>query len=143
LTGCLSSTVAAAWVKSDPDDHETAMPFIARPAAGVTFVCKVLGNQVRKQWGRMLPISKGARVRISKLGAERCPRIADKQGIVVGGGYYSSVIRVLFDDSRAPVSLNRNYLEEVSLLWEGGIASNAAPTEALSGSDVSAVALSR
>ena len=61
----------------------------------------------------MLPISKGSRVRMSKLGAVRCPRIADKHGIVVGGGYYNTVIRVLFDNSRSPVSLHRDYLEKV------------------------------
>lgn len=61
----------------------------------------------------MLPISKGARVRMSKLGAERCPRIADKHGTVVGGGYYSTVIRVVFDAAKSPVSLHRDYLEEI------------------------------
>jgi hypothetical protein len=61
----------------------------------------------------MSPISKGSRVRMSKLGAVRCPRIADKHGIVVGGGYYNTVIRVLFDNSRSPVSLHRDYLEKV------------------------------
>jgi hypothetical protein len=50
---------------------------------------------------------------MSKRGAERCPRIADKHGTVVGGGYYNTVIRVLFDDSKSPVSLHRNYLEKV------------------------------
>jgi hypothetical protein len=59
----------------------------------------------------MSRISKGTRVRMSKLGAERCPRIADKHGVVVGGGYYDTVVRVLFDSSRSPVSLHRDYLE--------------------------------
>jgi len=69
--------------------------------------------QVREKRGWMSPISKGERVRMSKLGAERCPRIADKHGTVVGGGYYNTVIRVLFDDSKSPVSLHRDYLEKV------------------------------
>jgi hypothetical protein len=81
----------------------------------------------------MSPISKGLRVRMSKLGAERCPRIADKHGTVVGGGCYNTVIRVLFDDSKSPVSLHKDYLEKVVTgseqrhsLGAGGIEGGAA-----------------
>jgi hypothetical protein len=50
---------------------------------------------------------------MSALGAARCPRIADKEGIIVGGGRYTNSFRILFDGSKSPVSLHRNYIEQV------------------------------
>jgi hypothetical protein len=61
----------------------------------------------------MPPIAIGSRVRMSALGAARCPRLADREGIIVGGGRYSNSIRVLFDSSKSPVSLHRDYIEEI------------------------------
>jgi hypothetical protein len=58
-------------------------------------------------------ISVGSRVKLSALGAARCPRIAEKQGVVVGVGRYSNSLRVLLDGSKLPVSLHRDYLDEV------------------------------
>jgi hypothetical protein len=39
-------------------------------------------------------------VRMCALGAARCPRIADKEGIIVGEGRYSNSLRILFDGSK-------------------------------------------
>jgi hypothetical protein len=64
----------------------------------------------------MMPsIAMGSRVRMSALGAERCPRIADKEGIIVGEGRYSNSLRILFDGSKLPVSLHRDYIEQITL----------------------------
>jgi len=52
-------------------------------------------------------------VRMSALGAARCPRIADKEGIIVGEGRYSNSLRILFDGSKLPVSLHRDYIEQI------------------------------
>jgi hypothetical protein len=63
----------------------------------------------------MMPsIAMGSRVRMSALGAERCPRIADKEGIIVGEGRYSNSLRILFDGSKLPVSLHRDYIEQIT-----------------------------
>jgi hypothetical protein len=57
----------------------------------------------------MVPsIAIGLRVRMSALGAARCPRIAEKEGIIVGEGRYSNSLRILFDGSKLPVSLHRD-----------------------------------
>ncbi len=67
----------------------------------------------------MLSLSRGERVRMSKLGAARCPRIAGKSGVVIGTGHYPDVIRVLFDNSKSPVSLHKKYLEKVATELDG------------------------
>ena len=56
----------------------------------------------------------GARLKMSALGAARCPRLADRQGIIVGGGRYHCTVRVIFDGSKSPMSLHQDYLELVS-----------------------------
>jgi len=56
----------------------------------------------------------GMRIRMSELGAVRCPRIAAKTGVIVGRSQQNSSVRVLFDGSRSPVSLHRDYLEQIS-----------------------------
>ncbi len=53
-------------------------------------------------------------MRMSALGAARCPRIADKEGIIVGEGRYSNSLRILFDGSKLPVSLHRDYIEQIT-----------------------------
>lgn len=58
-------------------------------------------------------ITIGARVKMSPLGAVRCPRLADREGMVVGGGQYPSTARIIFDGFKAPMSLHRDYVEPV------------------------------
>ena len=58
----------------------------------------------------------GARVKMSPLGAARCPRLAGKEGVVVGGGQNPSSVRVIFDGSKTPRSLHRDYVEPVASL---------------------------
>ena len=60
-----------------------------------------------------IEITIGARVKLSPLGAVRCPGLADREGVVVGGGRYPSTARVIFDGFRAPTSLHRDYVEPV------------------------------
>jgi hypothetical protein len=54
------------------------------------------------------------RIRMSALGAARCPNLAGREGVVVGAGRYHSTVRVLFDDFRSPTSLHRTYIEPVA-----------------------------
>jgi len=44
-----------------------------------------------------IDIRRGDRVRLSPLGAARCPRLADKEGLIVGVGRYQSTVRIIFD----------------------------------------------
>jgi hypothetical protein len=53
----------------------------------------------------------GSRVRMSRLGASRCPGLAGKVGIVFGRGQYGNSVRVIFDGNRTPTSLHQDYLE--------------------------------
>jgi len=61
---------------------------------------------------RRFPI--GTRVQMSKLGAVRCPRSADKTGTVVGGGNLTNVVWVLFDGNRTATPLYRGYIKAVA-----------------------------
>ena len=42
-------------------------------------------------------ITVGTRFRLGALGAARSPRLAEKEGTVIGGGRYKSTVRVRFD----------------------------------------------
>ena len=53
------------------------------------------------------------RIRMSALGAARCPNLAGREGVVVGMGRYRSTVRVMFDGFRSPTSLHRTYIEPV------------------------------
>jgi hypothetical protein len=66
--------------------------------------------------GRSTPcaIVIGARFRMSLLGAARNPRLADKEGTIVGSSRINSSVRVLFDGRKSPISLHRGYIEQVS-----------------------------
>ena len=55
----------------------------------------------------------GARFRMSALGAARSPRLAKKQGTIVGVSRINSSLRVLFDGSKSPISLHRDYVEQL------------------------------
>jgi hypothetical protein len=60
------------------------------------------------------PIVIGARFRMSVLGAARNPRLAEKEGTIVGSSRINSSVRVLFDGRKSPISLHRGYIEQVS-----------------------------
>ena len=61
-----------------------------------------------------LDITIGSRVRMSPLGAERCPSLADKLGTVVGGSVYNNSVSIRFDGNKSPITLHQNYLEVIS-----------------------------
>ena len=60
-----------------------------------------------------LPIAIGARFRMSALGAVRNPRLAEKQGTIIGSSRLNRSVRVLFDGRKSPISLHRDYIEQV------------------------------
>jgi len=55
----------------------------------------------------------GARIKISSAAG---PRLASKQGIVIGSGRYPDAVRITLDGSKTPITLHRKYLsfEEAS-----------------------------
>ncbi|SDP25686.1 hypothetical protein SAMN05444050_6283 [Afipia sp. GAS231] len=59
-------------------------------------------------------LSIGVRVRMSKLGALRCARLAEKTGTIVGGSVYVNSVSVLFDGNRTPSTIHREYVEVIS-----------------------------
>jgi len=61
------------------------------------------------------PPMAGARIRMSELGAVRCPRFAERKGVLVGCGRHNSSVRILFDGHKYPVSLHRDYIEQIPL----------------------------
>ncbi len=68
------------------------------------------------QSGDRLPgptIAIGTRFRMSALGAARSPRLAKKEGTIVGVSRINSSLRVLFDGSKSPISLHRDYVEQL------------------------------
>jgi hypothetical protein len=54
------------------------------------------------------------RVRMSALGAVRCPNLAGREGVVIGTGRYRSTLRVMFDGFRSATSLHSSYIEPVA-----------------------------
>src|SRR4051812_35638626 len=76
-----------------------------------TLVCDCdfyCGGNLSDQENR-IPI--GTRIKLSELGAIRCPRLSGKLGIVVGWSPYRSSLRVLFDGNKTPTALHPDYLE--------------------------------
>lgn len=57
--------------------------------------------------------SLGVRVRLSALGAIRCPRLAGKTGTVVGRSVYVNSVAVLLDGNKSPRTIHRTYLESL------------------------------
>jgi hypothetical protein len=71
-------------------------------------------------------ITIGSRVRMSRLGAERCPSLADKVGTVVGGSIYNNSFSVRFDGNKTSTTLHHNYLEVIAP-YDRGPDSNSSP----------------
>ena len=59
------------------------------------------------------PIAIGSRFRMSARGAARSPRTAEREGVIVGGGRHSNSVRVLFDGYKSPITLHRDYIEQI------------------------------
>jgi hypothetical protein len=54
------------------------------------------------------------RIRMTALGAARCPNLAGREGVVIGSGRYPSTVRVMFDGFRSATSLHHTYIEPVT-----------------------------
>ena len=54
------------------------------------------------------------RVKLSALGAARCPNLAGRTGVIIGTGLYRSTFRIMFDGFKAPTSRHSTYIEPLS-----------------------------
>ena len=55
----------------------------------------------------------GDRVRMTRLGASRCMRLADRMGTIVGGSVYANSVSVRFDGNKSSSTLHLDYLEVI------------------------------
>ena len=55
----------------------------------------------------------GDRVKMSALGAARCPRLAFKSGTIIGFTKYNGSLTVRFDGNRSATSIHRTYLQQM------------------------------
>ena len=53
------------------------------------------------------------RIRMSALGAMRCPNLAGREGVIIGTGRYRSTFRVMFDGFKSATSLHSTYIEAI------------------------------
>jgi hypothetical protein len=74
-------------------------------------------------------IAVGIRFKMSKLGAVRCPNLADKIGIVVGVSRRTTGVAVLFDGDRRPTYLHRDYLSPASERHRGPPHTHGVPNQ--------------
>lgn len=57
----------------------------------------------------------GERFCLSKLGAERCPRLRNKVGVIVTVRESLASVVVLFDGNRNTTTIHRDYIEPIDL----------------------------
>ena len=55
----------------------------------------------------------GTRFKMSALGADRCPELADQAGIVVDVSPRTTGVTVLFDGAKRPTVLHRDFISLV------------------------------
>lgn len=78
---------------------------------------KALGPRMRSHKGppdQLPPRPERTRIRMTVLGAARCPNLAGREGVVIGTGRYRSTVRVKFDGFRSATSLHNTYIEPVA-----------------------------
>jgi hypothetical protein len=56
-------------------------------------------------------LSNGDRVHLSELGCSRHPRDSEKRGRIVGQTRYPNSLRIIWEGSRWPVTMHRDYLQ--------------------------------
>jgi len=79
----------------------------------IWMIAMVVGRKTPDPPDEQPPAPQLTRVRMSALGAMRCPNLAGREGVVVGAGRYRSTVRVMFDGFKSPTSLHATYVEAV------------------------------
>ena len=57
-----------------------------------------------------IQLGAGARIRLSQLGIERCPKLVQRTGTIVDINRTGSAFRVLFDGTKSVRSIHRTYI---------------------------------
>jgi hypothetical protein len=55
----------------------------------------------------------GCRFQLTRLGAERCPKLRGRTGTILGMARSTRAYRVLFDGMKFPQSLHRSYITPI------------------------------
>ena len=71
------------------------------------------GNESQKDLPDQPALPGRIRVRMSALGAIRCPNLAGREGVIIGTGRYRSTFRVMFDGFKSATSLHSTYIETI------------------------------
>lgn len=58
----------------------------------------------------------GDRIRLTAIGASRCPGLAEKAGTIVGRSIYANSAQVRFDGKLTASTLHHSYLEPIGKL---------------------------
>jgi hypothetical protein len=104
--------VGVRWRPANETGQEIAMtPFNRGNDAGKDFMVTEEACSDRRI---ALRIAIGARFRMSALGAARNPRPAEKQGTIIDSSRLNRSVRAMFDGRRSPMSLHRDYIEQIS-----------------------------
>jgi hypothetical protein len=53
----------------------------------------------------------GSRFRLSALGIERCRKVKNRTGVIIGLSPTGSSVRVIFEGRRQPITLHESYVE--------------------------------
>ncbi|MBR1272906.1 hypothetical protein JQ629_36105 [Bradyrhizobium sp. AUGA SZCCT0222] len=56
----------------------------------------------------------GTRFKVNQLGSARCPALAGKTGTVTGMSYRNTGVAVLFDGTKRPTYLHRDFISSIS-----------------------------
>lgn len=70
----------------------------------------------------------GTRFKTSKLGAARCPELANLNGIVVEVSHTNTGITVLFDGAKRPTCLHRQFVSPLSGIGSGSYSAGSEKT---------------
>ena len=70
-------------------------------------------NSSRSKLNEVVPpkFSKGERIHLSKFGCSRHPRDSGKKGTIIGQTRYPNSLRIIWDGSRWPVAVHRDYIQ--------------------------------
>jgi hypothetical protein len=56
----------------------------------------------------------GEPIKMSPLGADRCPGLSHKTGRVIGFTKYKSSVAVIFDGNKTPTAIHVDYIEAIN-----------------------------
>ena len=120
--GSSKNGVAPMWLPAAPCGRDLVVELsrslltaaqAGSPSGPIWMIAMVPGRKTPEPPDEQPPVPQLTRVRMSALGAARCPNLAGREGVIVGAGRYRSTVRVMFDGFKWPTSLHSTYIEAV------------------------------